>query len=752
MIPNNQFWFGKDLPQPFSFGQIKQYFDGTIIGNTMIDKSGNGYHIDIINNDITPGFVGIPYKSGALIAQKVANFGLVPDPTNFWFTAGIPNQIPVVSLFQNIDYGNQIFTRHVAQSLNGAGEEIIEPAVIEFATYATVLTGASLTNANIYFGVPTEVTSNVFWVDGVNGNDTTGTGTKLLPWKTLSKANTGTSNKTIYVKTAYYTEASNLTLLTGQTWNFIGYCPLVSAGAAALVCNGTSGCTVNGAIVTPASGGRGFYFVSGNNNTVNRCKINNNGAFRNIQVLAGTGNVIRNSILINTGGTIHLHLSVGCDITGNYFGGLSSDNSIQFQHASTQTYNIAYNKFAQTVANTKYLFLYNFAGNYYVKYNTFKTTGGVGLLSLLNGASMTGINHWKYNDITYTNPTGSIIQYADQTNAVTIEIENNYFNIIGGLSSFYTVQILGQATPKVNNNYIYANTLFNGINIASQSVKGAAEINYNTICLPLDGGHITLGSDVNNTWDNGHNDSTIIGNKLYGVWYYSPVTVSNLGHGIAIFNCINCKVKYNYVNGANHLVVIKASDRTPAMVNTDCVVSYNIGINNEGSLFPKTMSGIKFYNNTTYADNPNIVNIAGGVYMLASTGPTINCEFRNNIFIDKTPLNANISVISVPQPGSLIGFVSNNNIIYSQNNFIADLSTVKKTWTQWQALGYDANSLNQDISFVNTITEKFYLNTPIFNGTNLTATYDDGLDTTTNWPIIITNQQGPIWQNGAYVQ
>lgn len=740
-----------------SFGDVLQLIDGTISGNEFIDKSGNGYNLDITGKDfdVTNGF---PYKSNATVAQKAANFGLISDPYNFWYTTGgIPNQIPVVSLFQNIDYANTTFTKHEAQILNSNGEEVQEPFISRIVTYSVALTGINLTNASTYFGVPTEVTSNVYWVDGVNGLDANA-GTKAAPWKTLSKANTGTSNKTIYVRTANYTEAATMTFLTGQTWNFIGYCPLVSASSAIFI-SGTNSCTINGAIITPASGGRAIYFISGNNNTAYRCKLNVNGAgSKNFQILAGTGNMIKYCLLYNDQNTPSVDLrAVGMTIYGNYFSGTQTGVSEIVSFNTTTIVgdiDFLYNKCASGLVANHGFFLFNVAAtNFNIKYNYFKTTGGIRLCVHLDSSALTGGYNWYYNTFRPTSLTGSCF-YIAAGNALTVDIQRNMFYITNTLAE-YVINIIGQATPIVNYNFIHTTVENGGIQVASQTVKGAAQIKYNTICQPADGGSITLGSDTDATWDNGHNGSQIIGNAIYGRWYYDPTDTTNTGHGIAIFNCIDVHCKYNYVNGANHLVVYKASDRATAMANTDAVCAYNIGINNDGSLFPKTMSGIKFYNNTTYADNSNIQGIAGGIYVLASPGAATNNVFKNNIIIDKTPFKSGLVLIEVAQPGSLSGFVSNNNVIYSENNKVGDLSSIEYTFSQWQALGYDTNSLNQDVDFTSISANDFSPIAPISNGEDLGINYDDGLDINTNYtnliPVVITKLQSAVWQNGAYL-
>lgn len=752
------------------FGEVSQLIDGTIIGNEFIDKSGNGFNLDIINNDIESGF-GFPYKSAALIAQKAANYGKVADVNNFWFdSGGTPNQIPVVSLFQNIDYANKIFTKHQAQGLNANNEEVIEPMVTMIVTYKNALV-SSLTEASTYFEVPTEVTSNVYWVDGVNGNDTTGDGSKALPWKTIAKANTGTSNKTIYVKTASYSETAVVAMLNGQTWNFIGYCPFTTSASVAWSCNGTTGATLNRAIITPASGGRALYFISGNNNSAISCKLNVNGASsKNFQILAGTGNMIKYCLLHNNQNTPSIDVrAVGMTIYGCYFSGTQTGVSeiVSFNTtAITGNIDFLYNKCTSGLVANHGFFLFNVAAtNYNIKYNDFKTTGGTFFSYHLNTSSLTGGYNWYYNKFRPTTLAGGVFIIA-AANALTVDIQYNYIYVTSSLSNGI-INIIGQATPKVNYNYIYSSVQNNAIWISSQTAKGAAEIKYNMIHQPLDGGSITLGNDTNNTWDNGHNGSQIIGNAIYGIWYYDPSAAANAGHGIAVFNCIDVHVKYNYVNGANHLVVYKASDRATAMANTDAVCAYNIGINNDGALFPKTMSGIKFYNNLTYADNDNIIERAGGVYVLASTGAATDNVFKNNIFIDKTPASASRVVIEVGQVGSLSGFVSDYNIIYSENNDIADISGTTYDWAGWQGLGYDANSINPTALQVSELFNDIdnYDLTPTnnavshANGVDLGVAYDDGLDATTayyngyisNYPVIVTRVQQSSWDIGAFV-
>jgi len=753
-IVNRRLSFSIEKRLPFSYGNVVQYLSG-IVGNEMIDISGNNYHADIINKDFYIN--GIPYKSAALISQKSENFGLIPDPTNFWYTTGgTPNQIPVVSLYQNIDYENQIFCNHVAQALGSNGVETTEPFVYEIVTYSSALTGINLTNASVYFGVPTEVTSNVIWVDWVNGLDTN-PGTKLLPFKTLTKANTGTANKTIYCKTGAYADTASIFFLGGQIWYFIGYCTTSNTATPAFSTSASSSNFIQGAIISPPSGGRAVYFISGNNNTVNRCKITSNGnSSKCFQQLAGTGNVVKYSVLIsnNDQPTVDVR-ATGVDLYGNSFSGTQNGASAIITFNTTNVsgdVNVRYNKFTNTLRVNQGLFNFGVNGNYYINYNKINTDAGATLQTV--SSSITGALHWKYNIISSSNLTSGVIIILDRTVNMTCDVSYNSIVISSGTVLNGIITLLQQDAPVINGNLIDVSMFVSCISINSTAVKSPASISYNIIMTRADGAQITLGSDADATYDNGYNSSEVIGNKIYGYLYYDPSSATNLGHGIAIFNCIDVKVKYNYVNGANHLVVYKASDRVTAMANTDAVCQYNIGINNDAALFPKTMSGIVFYNNTCYADNDNIVNIPAGIYLLGSSGSANNNTFKNNIFIDLTSSDSNKSLIRIDPP-TTSGLVSDNNIFYSLNNAIAKIVNpgvlTYSTLPDWQALGYDLNSVFMNVTFESVDNGLFYTTEKLFFADNLGAGYEIGLNIATKWPEIITENQQGNWQNGAYV-
>lgn len=239
--------FPSSAPSPWVFGTLVQYIDGTIVGNELIDKSGNGYNLDIIGNDLSTLNTGLPYKSTALVAQKSANYGLIPDNNNFWFdSGGTPNQIPIHCLFQNIDYNNQTFCLHEAQVLDANGFETTSAKVLEICTYASALTGANLTFANDYFGTPAKQVSNIREV---------GPG---KTYATIQAAVTAmTAGDTIYLYSASYNETTILTVNKSATIIGLGFVRIKATGGfqdvyfqTASATNYISGVMFNGGTVT----------------------------------------------------------------------------------------------------------------------------------------------------------------------------------------------------------------------------------------------------------------------------------------------------------------------------------------------------------------------------------------------------------------------------------------------------------------------------------------------------------------------
>jgi len=169
----------------------------------FIDKTGNGRNFLITNYDFdsTSAIKGFPYKSSATISAPSGDATLiVADVNSFLYTAGTPNQLPVVSLFQDVDYEHKLFTRHKLQTVSNDSIEMFEPRVYDVVLYNTVKTSLDLTKCQIYYRVPAEIAGAIWY--SPSGNNTTGTGTKSNPYLTLAKNLTTHFN--VYCKSGTY--------------------------------------------------------------------------------------------------------------------------------------------------------------------------------------------------------------------------------------------------------------------------------------------------------------------------------------------------------------------------------------------------------------------------------------------------------------------------------------------------------------------------------------------------------------------
>jgi len=183
------------------------------LDGVIIEDGGNKYFRDITGNDrkflITDydfnsdWTAGMPYKTAATISAPVGDATLIAaDVNNYLYdSGGTPNQIPVVSLFQDIDYEHKLFCKHYTRLIDSSEIEIREPRVVHIVLYDTVKVGTELTLCQNYFDVPTEdLTAE--WI-AEDGNDTTGTGTKANPWRSVDKIKATTAS-TVYAKSGNY--------------------------------------------------------------------------------------------------------------------------------------------------------------------------------------------------------------------------------------------------------------------------------------------------------------------------------------------------------------------------------------------------------------------------------------------------------------------------------------------------------------------------------------------------------------------
>jgi hypothetical protein len=225
----------------------------------------------------------------------------------------------------------------------------------------------------------------------------------------------------------------------------------------------------------------------------------------------------------------------------------------------------------------------------------------------------------------------------------------------------------------------------------------------------------------------------------------------------------------------NHLV-ISNSDTTGHSDGVQSYQDYNITIrdnwieqannaatDNHGMWLSDTHSGgvIKVYNNVVYAPNlsrdsavahwaePTWTEtgtiklwnntIYGGARSL-TLDKTPNAEVKNNILL---PARGGVGVYIVH--GDIPAAHIDHNLIWAPNGNVASVNGSTKTWSGWQALGYDASGVNADPKFTNLSGRDLTL-------TSTSPAIDRGtaLSQVTTDKNGVTRPQGSAYDIGAY--
>ena len=207
-------------------------------GTYYMKDSKNGYDFEIVDFDweIVDGF---PYKSKAKIKAPAAGAGKdaieLVDFNDFFYIAGTPNEIPVVSLFEDVDYENQMFCRHVDLEVNSYGAETSEPKVCHIVLFDAPITGTKLTQAQTLYDVPDE--ESYEWVSK-DGNDGTGDGSKGSPWLTIAHALTQGSD--VYITSGEYDQGAAFLTMSNKSVTGLGFVRVKSTASYAFLTTGTT--------------------------------------------------------------------------------------------------------------------------------------------------------------------------------------------------------------------------------------------------------------------------------------------------------------------------------------------------------------------------------------------------------------------------------------------------------------------------------------------------------------------------------
>jgi len=286
-----------------------------------------------------------------------------------------------------------------------------------------------------------------------------------------------------------------------------------------------------------------------------------------------------------------------------------------------------------------------------------------------------------------------------------------------------------------------------GVNIP-RAVKTSLVFRNNSITSVNASGYLLQsGDEVPMTTNNNLDGAIITGNKL--TW--NGTDASSNTHGMFTGYNINFTVKYNYLDKTPYGILFKSgSDAGTNMTySSGYGASYNIVRNSKMSVRMKGINGVQVYNNTFYSSlqSGSLIYIDANndrAVPAASTGAKI----KNNIFytVHQIP---NIAIES----RCLVNFESDYNIFYCESGTpVFSVDGSRKTFAQWQAMGYDQHSVVVNPNFKSTTT--FVPSARLDYGADLGSSWSTGLNTTAAWSAgktPETTSQNGKWQVGAII-
>lgn len=653
------------------------------LDGSIVDVSGSKYFVNkkgdnvlITGYDFPSGWVkGFPYKSAATIDV----FG--------------QTGVPVVSLFQNFDYANQFFTKHVAQVVDVNGVETSEAYVSEIVAYSAPLTGDDLTDAVTYYEVPTE-SATAKWVSPA-GNDTTGDGSKATPYATNTKIESLTAAIPGYTKSGTYVENGSLACLyltKARDWKALGKVEIKQTSYTTAVYLTNAVAVLLEGYIFNAEGVANSYrgFSSATLKVLKRC-------------------------LLKNAATNEADLRATCDILDSIF--ISScANSIRLFGAT----NINSNLFKSTNSTAVITDSSPAAGDINIINNRIRSVKAI--LLTANVANKVTV---KGNDIIVTSAGAAIsIQNKSEANIVSNKITVNAEGCISVLRALAGTSI----------------TL----------------IQYNLISnISASGKNISVGGETTSAYDDTIT-SSIIGNKSLCVGYFTPATTGHTIHGIFCGFQKDSVIKYNFSAGSAIGLLKKHStvSDTTGFIGYNVSVNDLNSIYSKGQSGTKIinntiintlnvdMNGIRLSENTG-GDHASNCIVKNNILIYTGTG-----KFTAQRVSAGTGNEIDYNIYYCPD-GTLVFDANGVDKTFAEWQALGyDTHSIVLTEAQFDALFVNFAGGNYALASASAA---------IGAGVALDAAYDDGLDASTAWgdditlPVIVTKQQAAAWDCGAYV-
>jgi hypothetical protein len=259
-------------------------------------------------------------------------------------------------------------------------------------------------------------------------------------------------------------------------------------------------------------------------------------------------------------------------------------------------------------------------------------------------------------------------------------------------------------------------------------------------------GYLLQAGDENpGDYNNNLDGEVITGNKLTWKGTFTDSWTHALFTG---FN-IDVVIKYNYLMNTPNGIQRKSA----GMNDVSGVIAYNILNNPKLGIAVKGINGIKIYNNTFYSEQTPAQTYRGLVDIHANTDNGLNVistgtKVFNNIFYTRNK----VLNIKIQESACLEGFESDYNIFWCEaGEPVFQIEDQTKSFTQWQALGYDLHSVVINPEFIN-FTD-FVPSLRLDYGKDLGPDLKAGLAVDASWSKTDpgTENQNGTWQVGARI-
>ncbi len=256
---------------------------------------------------------------------------------------------------------------------------------------------------------------------------------------------------------------------------------------------------------------------------------------------------------------------------------------------------------------------------------------------------------------------------------------------------------------------------------------------------------LQAGDETPGVSNNNLDGEVITGNKF--IW--NGEVEDSWTHSVFTGYNINVILKYNYLERTPNGIQRKSN----GMTDKSGVIAYNIIKSPRVGIVVKGMNGIKIFNNTLFSDKTPAqtgralidihTNTDGGL-----NAPSTGVKIFNNIFYTRN----RVLNIWVYEEVCFEEFESDYNVFWCESGEpIFKVGDKFKSFSQWQAMGYDIHSVVINPGFTNFID--FVPSERLNYGKDLGVDFIEGLATDAMWINTSprTALQNDKWQVGARI-